>query len=110
MHVGSAYDWLILQAVIQGRRVIGSHRLEPFTQRLLNAKVSGAQLGAPDRATMAKSCASRRGVLSVRVRSKATSGLTALLGHPFWFMEKFIELIYTEIADSHFAANHALHI
>ena len=42
----------------------------------LNAQVSGAQLGATDRAIMAKPCPRRRGVLSVRMRSKATNGLT----------------------------------
>lgn len=44
-----------------------------------NAQVSGAQQGAADRAKMAKPCPSKRGVLSVRMRSKATNGLTALL-------------------------------
>ena len=44
-----------------------------------NAKVSGAQHEATDRAIMAKPCPSRRGVLSVRMRSRATNGLTALL-------------------------------
>ena len=42
-----------------------------------NAKVSGVQHGAADRATMAKPCPSRRGVLNVRV--SAANGLTALL-------------------------------
>ena len=56
----------------------------PFPQCLTfpctpNAKVSGVQHGANARATMAKPCPSRRGVLNVRMRSKATNDLTALL-------------------------------
>lgn len=46
---------------------------------MANAKVSGAQHGAVAKAKMANPCPIRRGVLSVRMRSKATNGLTALL-------------------------------
>ncbi len=44
-----------------------------------NAEVSSTRSGAIDRAKMAKPCASRHGVLSVRMRSKATNDLTASL-------------------------------
>ena len=44
-----------------------------------HCRVSGVQHGANARAKMAKPCPSRRGVLSVRMRSKATNGLTDLL-------------------------------
>ena len=40
---------------------------------LANAKVSGVQHGAPDRAKMAKPCPSRRGMLNVRVSRRRTA-------------------------------------
>ena len=56
-----------------------------------NAEVNGTQPGALDREKMAKPCASRREVLSVRVRSKATNGLTALLADRLNGLQELID-------------------